>query len=488
MLKKITNNLGLKIISAIFAVILWLVVVNIDNPITTKSFNHIKVNVINEDFIEGKGKTYKILDDTDYVNIEVEAKRTIIDELTNENFEAVADLEDITGLDGEQLVRITVSSLGNNSAIKITQASYNVKVNVEDEADKQFAINTTTVGTPADGYAVGNISVSPEKLKVEGPESVVTKIEKVVAEVDVSGMNASEEKTVSLKLYDSGGNAIDASELAFDYNEVTVNVEILETKKLTLEMNVEGDVAEGYRYTGMEYEPKEIAVKGSAEALQNLNSIPIPSSNLSIAGANQNVETVIDVSEHLPEGVQLVDEDASKVAVTLTIEALSSKTFKLPLKNIKIQNLANNLELEYTSNESVEIKVQGLASELETLTLSSIKGTIDLENKKAGSSIVDVQVTVPDGFSVVGAVTTTVKIVEKDETATNETTTGETDTTENNQNDTTDGNGQDTDSNNSGSSDNSTNNTDSSNGNSNDSTENTDTSNNSGSENTGTNN
>lgn len=478
MLKKITSNLGLKIISAIFAIILWLVVVNIDNPITTKSYYHIKVNVINQEFIESKGKTYKVLDDSDYVDIQVDAKRTIIDELSNGDFEAVADLENITGLDGEQLVRITVSSLSNNSGIKITQSSYNVKVSVEDEKEKQFAINTTTTGTPDDGYAVGNISVSPEKLKVDGPESIVDKIEKVVAEVDVSGMNGSEEKAVSLKLYDSAGNAIDTSELAFDHSEVAVSVEILETKKLTLEMNVEGEVADGYRYTGMEYEPKEIAVKGSPEALQNLNAIPIPSSDLSIAGANQNVEAVIDVSKYLPENVQLVDGDASKIAVTLSIEALSSKSFKLPLKNIKIQNLANNLKLEYTSNESVEIKVQGLASELETLTLSSINGTINLENKKAGSVIVDVQVTVPDGFGIIGTVTATVKLVEKEETATNETNTEETTTTENDQSNTTDGSGQDTDS-----SDNSTNNADSGNGSSNDSTENTDTLNDTGTNN-----
>ncbi|RDU22080.1 CdaR family protein [Anaerosacchariphilus polymeriproducens] len=418
MLKKITNNLGLKLISALFAVVLWLVVVNIDNPVTTRPFYHIKVDVINKNVITDNGKEYKVLDDTDYVDITVEGKRSVVDNLKNEDFTAVANMKNIA-MD-EQLVPIQVSCLQSNRDIKIRQNIYNMSVSIEDVITKQFAINTKTTGDTGEGYALGGVTLSQNKLKVIGPESIVNKIKKVVVVVDISGLDTSIQKSVTPELYDADGNMIDTSQLvSFDSNEVLVGVEILKTKALPLELNIEGDVAEGYRYTGMEFEPKTINIKGTSEALQNAASIAVPSAELSVAGASGNIEKVVDISQYLPEGVQLVDEDESKVAVTLLIEKLITKKFKIPLKNIKIQNLASGLDMEYTSNKSVEIEIQGLKKDLDSLKVDSLKSEIDLNNMNVGTKDVNIQVTVPDGFSVIGNLTITVELKEKKTTEDN---------------------------------------------------------------------
>ena len=46
---KFTDNLGLKIIAVIFAAFLWLIVVNLDNPVSTQTFSEVPVTIINED-------------------------------------------------------------------------------------------------------------------------------------------------------------------------------------------------------------------------------------------------------------------------------------------------------------------------------------------------------------------------------------------------------------------------------------------------------
>ena len=48
---KFTDNLGLKIIAVIFAAFLWLIVVNLDNPVSTQTFSEVPVTIINEDII-----------------------------------------------------------------------------------------------------------------------------------------------------------------------------------------------------------------------------------------------------------------------------------------------------------------------------------------------------------------------------------------------------------------------------------------------------
>ena len=47
-LKALTNNLGFKLLAFIFAVVLWLVVYNVDDPVKTDSFT-VKVSLKNRD-------------------------------------------------------------------------------------------------------------------------------------------------------------------------------------------------------------------------------------------------------------------------------------------------------------------------------------------------------------------------------------------------------------------------------------------------------
>lgn len=57
--KRITNNFGLKILAVIFSGVLWLAVVNIDDPNTTRTFTT-TVSIENSDYLTGIGKYYEI--------------------------------------------------------------------------------------------------------------------------------------------------------------------------------------------------------------------------------------------------------------------------------------------------------------------------------------------------------------------------------------------------------------------------------------------
>ena len=52
MKKKLGNNLGLKILSFVIAILVWLFVVNVNNPIGTKSFVISDVQLLNEAYID----------------------------------------------------------------------------------------------------------------------------------------------------------------------------------------------------------------------------------------------------------------------------------------------------------------------------------------------------------------------------------------------------------------------------------------------------
>ena len=74
MKKKLTNNLLLKIVSVIAAVLLWGVVINIDNPTDTYTISGIPIKVINEkQAITDNNLTYELSGEKT-VSVEVTVK------------------------------------------------------------------------------------------------------------------------------------------------------------------------------------------------------------------------------------------------------------------------------------------------------------------------------------------------------------------------------------------------------------------------------
>jgi len=60
MKKKLMNNLPLKFLSLIISFVIWLTVVNIVNPVTTKRIK-VTPEVINSDILKNASKYYKLL-------------------------------------------------------------------------------------------------------------------------------------------------------------------------------------------------------------------------------------------------------------------------------------------------------------------------------------------------------------------------------------------------------------------------------------------
>ena len=72
--ERLTNNFALKLISVIFACVLWLVVVNVDNPLVTRSFKAM-AKIENEDIITNNGKVFEILDESQMITFTVTGPR-----------------------------------------------------------------------------------------------------------------------------------------------------------------------------------------------------------------------------------------------------------------------------------------------------------------------------------------------------------------------------------------------------------------------------
>ena len=94
--RKITDNIPLKIMSVAVAVVLWLIVVNIDNPIGTNYYTINDVELINKEYVESSdtiGKMCMPEQNQDSIKIAITASKKIRDKIKVTDISAVADLQ-----------------------------------------------------------------------------------------------------------------------------------------------------------------------------------------------------------------------------------------------------------------------------------------------------------------------------------------------------------------------------------------------------------
>ncbi len=405
-IKWITNNFGLKILAVIFAGVLWLAVVNIDDPVTTRYFTT-TVSVENGDYLTGIGKYYEIINNSNTITFKVSGKRSYLERMGNSDFRATADLKMI-----ENLNRVPVEITPQRYGGYVTVASklYYLDLDVEDLVSKPFVISVQTDGKPSKQHALGETSVSPTLLRVSGPASVVDTIDKAVAAVNVEEMSQDLTDSVIPILYNKDGNEVDTKDLTFNIQNVMVSVRILDTKDVTLNFQTAGTLQEGYEYVGIEYEPQTVSVKGASAVLNTVNSITIPEEVLDLTDATGNIEKEVDISAYLPEGVSLTKSNQAKISVTVKIEKHERRKFELPTANITVGNLGSRYAAEFLT-DTVAVELEGLASELDTLDASTLTGSIDVSGMTEGEHTVNLEVNLDSKFKLVKNATVTVDIV-----------------------------------------------------------------------------
>lgn len=416
MKKRLMNNIGLKILAFLVAFMLWLMVVNIDDPVTHKTFSNIPVSVINEEVLANakQPQTYQIVDNTQEISVTVTAKRKILNKIKNDDIIAVADIKELT-LDTQ--IPIDISITGFEGRYDSAQASpRNLQIKLEDEETKRFPIVPTTTGTVRDGYVLGEIQAVPEKVSIRGPKSVIDDINRVEASVSVSGLSEDAVLDSELVLYDSDNNIIDQKLLANNIGTdgVAVRVQLLRTKSVALEFDTsEIKTAKGYEFTGITYEPEEIQISGEYRYISELESLHIPASALKMSRLTKKTEQVINISEYLPDNVKLADDNAGLVVVTIAVEKDGTRTYDITVGSVAVNNLAEDLGMSYAAVDMIELQVSGPEDILEDLTLDR-EISIDLKKyTEPGTYDVPVTVKLPEGCSLVKQVSVKVILSEK---------------------------------------------------------------------------
>ena len=164
------------------------------------------------------------------IRVTIKAQRKILDRISLNDIRAVADLQQAVSLKTDPvMVPITVSC-GRISADNIEVSPQNMSLHLEDKDTQEFVVNVNTNNTKPDrGYEIGALTSNPEKIKITGPVSLINKIDKVNASIDVDGAMEDVTQETDVKIIDKNGEEFTVQTWVTECFESICNCKIMES-------------------------------------------------------------------------------------------------------------------------------------------------------------------------------------------------------------------------------------------------------------------
>lgn len=379
MKNKYTGNLGLKLASVLGAVLLWLVVTSIDNPVKSQNYYNVPVKLLNTALITDSGQVYEVLEDTDVIpRVTIRAPHSVLSSISADNIIATADVSKLSSLD---TITINLTTdVYNNEISSITGSIDTLKLNIENKRVKALSLKANVTGETTQGYIVGEVATDQNLVRVTGPESVINQIARASVDVDVTGFTNDINTNMEIKLYDAEGHIISHPNLTQNIKNVGVKVSIWQTAEIPVVFDYTGYAAPGYAATGqIEATTAVVTVAGKSSALKNLTAIEIPAEAIDITEATEDFVTEVDIRGYLPDNVFLADSGQAKIGVTVAVEKKVSKKLEIREEKVSIANLPQGYDASISGlDETFVIELIGLSQDLATIQADHVTGKVDI--------------------------------------------------------------------------------------------------------------
>lgn len=315
MAKKLTNNLGLKILAVLIASLLWLIAININDPVGQQTYT-VNVQMVNLSKLTDNNKYVEVLEGSDTIRVTVRAARSVLSELSDKNISAIADVDKLT--EGNY-IPIELSCTKNSVDTDDLKADKDyLRVSVENIKRRQLPISVDVQGTPAENYLLNSTSTAQNAVSISGPESVVNTVNTVSVEIDITNANSDVNISLPIHLYDSDGKEIIDKRISKNISDVQTTASIWLIKGVPIEYGYTGVPADGYEVDGnLTSTISYINIAGKQSLLKNIQKIDINDA-IDITGATRNIEEEIDIKKFLPDGVIIPDSN-SETRTTLSL-------------------------------------------------------------------------------------------------------------------------------------------------------------------------
>lgn len=291
------NNVSMKVISLVAALVLWLYVMGEVDPELRGKVSEIPVNLVSTEELSYKGLA-PVYEEQVYVSATISGKRSDVNEAKKNGLAATVDVADCE--EGKNELKVNINLPDGVSLENVSQNTVSVKVEklVKEYRDVSVEFPPTDAG--AEKAPVVK-EYYPTGVYVSGAASSVEKIKEVVGTIKPEkATGKSEWITVKLSPVNKKGKEIVG--ITLSQETVEANIQKLPVKAVDLNIS-ESDKKLDAESVGI---PERIRIAGLSDAIEGIDEIK------AIISSDEKGNVIVDAE--LPTDVYLViGEDNGKI-------------------------------------------------------------------------------------------------------------------------------------------------------------------------------
>ena len=291
----------MRFMALVAACVLWVYVMNEQNPITTKMFR-VPLNAVNlaEDMV--------VKDLPETVDVKVSGTRSQIAVLREGDIRAYIDFTDAPKGRNTYNVLATVRF---GEVAEVTPSL--LQLETDALAEKSMDIEPRIVGVPNSGVTVSQMNMQPKKVLIKGPSGRISQVDKVLVMVDISHHDKNFTTEATAVAVDKTGREM--YDVKVEPSKVKTSVTVvrqLGTNDFPIKANLSGQLPSGVTIKDVKITPSAVRLTAEPKVLGNITQIltaPIVLNNIT-----SNVELRMPLQ--IPDQV-LADQHNAIVEITL---------------------------------------------------------------------------------------------------------------------------------------------------------------------------
>ncbi|UOW67802.1 YbbR-like domain-containing protein [Paraclostridium bifermentans] len=370
MKNRLKNNTKIKLISLLSALVLWLYVMTVEDPVETRTFSDIPVTITNMSVLEERGLTIYPKEEL-LADISIRANLSSLRPINRDNIYIYGRLDDPK--EGKNVVYLQA-----NLPERVNK--YDIKPNVitldlEKVVNEKRTISVDVEGEPK--INIDNIDTNKKTVDVSGPRTLVNKVTSIKATLDASDKYKDFSTKLKLVPVDANGDAVKGVKL--DDNFVVATVKFLQEKVVPVKLVFDDSVSNQSNLENYSINPKDITIEGKKEALDNINGIntkPITANDLK---SNNSIDVALDI----PKDVKIKNNISS---IKLNINKNITSEFLISKSDIEIVSKESETGKEVDLSkipENIKITVS-YSDEIKDLSQKDIQLYIDMADTSQG--------------------------------------------------------------------------------------------------------
>ncbi len=367
----LTENLFWFLGSLALAVLVWMIAVSQSDPVEQWRVNNLPI---------------RVMTDSGLIITEQSENAAAAQMLAQRSVRLALAPDDI-------IISVDLRGLGPGTHIVPLQWNTARRATVLDTIPRQITITTEIEESrlkpveaiiqeePPLDYRRGEPQIDVLQATVSGPLSLVEQVDTLQVTLDLSDQRSAYQDTVRLIPVDVDGAIVEGVTVEPQNVTVTVSIEPRDdVRPMRVLANTSGDLPEGYRLTGFDYEPQSVYVSGSPEILSTLGDT-LFTEPIDFSDRVSSFEITVPILIPNPDLLLIPRRD---VTVTVTIEAQIA-TRQIDRVPVEVIGITQGRTVQLAPTE-VTVLVTGPQPQIEPLTASDISVIVDVSRLRAGDN------------------------------------------------------------------------------------------------------